>query len=100
MDTIQYGGVHSQDFAVSRVSSIYIYIYIINIYKIVMSVRLSVGFPFCTRRKLSVYTFSGVFGVADHESDARFALKLHLPGAIDRFDGKIAYFRGHLRLDA
>ena len=53
-----------------------------------MSVRLSVGFPFCTRRKLSVYTFSGFFGVADHESGARFALKLHLPGAIDRFDEK------------
>ena len=47
-----------------------------------------------------MYTFSGVFGVADHESGARFALKLHLPGAIDRYDGKIAYFRGHLRLDA
>ena len=47
-----------------------------------------------------MYTFSGVFGVADHESGARLALRLSLPGVIDRFDGKIAYFRGDLRLDA
>ena len=56
------------------------------------SVRLSVGFPFCTRRKLSVRSFSGVFGVADHESGARLALRLSLPGAIHRFGEKTPIF--------
>ena len=49
-----------------------------------------------TRSKLSVCSFSEVFQVADHDSGYRFALKLHLPGAIDRFDRKNRLFWGEL----
>ena len=41
-------------------------------------------------------TFSGVFGVADHGSGTRFALKPHLPDALDQFDEKIVDSQGEV----
>ena len=37
-------------------------------------------------------TFSGVFGVADHDSGDRFALRLSLPGALDQYEVKSPIF--------